>query len=254
MAWQVHAHFTAMLVGGLSSLMVQALHPRALAAVWDHSDFRHNLKGRLGRTAYFVAATTYGGRSMALQAIERVNTIHARAVGIDLQGQPYAANEPWLIRWVHLVEVTSFLAAFQHLSRTPLNLHACDRYIDEMSQVGQLLGATDLPKTLRDAEQALQDFQPELAFDARAQEILRVIVSYPADLMDKPFMAVVLQSAFDLMPDWALRLTHRTRACEPRRQFNRLALQLASEPVQWMLAQQGVAAVARQRVSSAAQV
>ena len=49
-AWRVHAHFTAMMVGGLSSLMVQALHPRALAAVWDHSNFRHNLRGRLGRT------------------------------------------------------------------------------------------------------------------------------------------------------------------------------------------------------------
>lgn len=66
--------------------MVQALHPRALAAVWDHSDFRHDLRGRLGRTAYFVAATTYGGRALAMRTIERVNTIHARAVGTDLQG------------------------------------------------------------------------------------------------------------------------------------------------------------------------
>jgi uncharacterized protein (DUF2236 family) len=62
MAWRVHAHFTAMMVGGLSSLIVQSLHPRALAAVWDHSDFRHKLKGRLGRNAYFVAATTMAAK------------------------------------------------------------------------------------------------------------------------------------------------------------------------------------------------
>jgi hypothetical protein len=66
----VHAHFVGMLVGGLSSLLLQALHPRALAAVWDHSNFRHNLKGRLGRTAYFVAITTYGGRDDAIKAMQ----------------------------------------------------------------------------------------------------------------------------------------------------------------------------------------
>ena len=253
MAWRVHAHFTAMMVGGLSSLMVQALHPRALAAVWDHSDFRNNLKGRLGRTAYFVAATTYGGREMALRTIERVNAIHARAVGTDLQGQPYAANEPWLIRWVHLVEVTSFLAAFQHLSRTPLRPEECDRYIAEMTQVGHLLGAVDLPTTLQASQQALQDFGHELAFDVRAQEILSIIESYPADPPDRPFMALVMRTAFDLMPDWAMQRIGRTRSCSPLQQAQRLALQLSAEPVQWMLGQQGVAAMALRRLQSAAQ-
>ncbi len=248
MAWRVHEHFTAMMAGGLSSLMVQALHPRALAAVWDHSNFRHNLKGRLGRTAYFVAATTYGGREMALRAIERVNAIHAQASGTDLQGQPYVANEPVLIRWVHLVEVSSFLAAFQHLSPKPLSLAECDRYIAEMSRVGQLLGAVDLPDSWRETEQALQDFRPALHFDARTREILQVIEGYPADLLDRPFMALVLQSAFDLMPAWALHMIGRRQRCEARRQATRLALQCAATPVQWMLDQQGVAATARRRI------
>ena len=248
MAWRVHEHFTAMMVGGLSSLMVQALHPRALAAVWDHSSFRHNLKGRLGRTAYFVAATTYGSRALALRAIERVNTIHALARGTDLQGQPYVANEPLLIRWVHLVEVSSFLAAFQHLSLRPLSPAQCDRYISEMTQVGHLLGAVDLPGSWRETEQALQEFRPALRFDARAREILQVIEAYPADLLDKPFMALALQAAFDIMPAWALQKVGRRQRCEVQRQATRLALQCAAEPVQWMLDRQGVAATARRRV------
>jgi uncharacterized protein (DUF2236 family) len=253
MAWRVHAHFSAMMVGGLSSLMVQALHPRALAAVWDHSDFRRNLRGRLGRTAYFVAATTYGGRQQAMRTIERVNAIHAHAVGTDLQGRPYAANEPALIRWVHLVEVTAFLAAFQHLSKKPLSPQECDRYIAEMTQIGHLLGAVDLPQTLQATEQALLDFQGELMFDTRAQEIMRVIQSYPADVVDRPFMVLVLQAAFDVMPDWALRLTGRCRSCAVQQQVTRLALRLGAEPVQWMLDQQGVAATARLRVQTHAQ-
>ena len=84
MVWRVHAHFTAMMVGGLSSLIVQALHPRALAAVWDHSQFRDKLKDRLSRTAFFVAATTYGSEAFAMKAIQRVNAIHSRITGTDL--------------------------------------------------------------------------------------------------------------------------------------------------------------------------
>jgi len=251
-AWQVHADFTVMMVGGLSSLIVQALHPRALAAVWDHSDFRHKLKERLGRTAFFVAATTYGGEALARQAIHRVNTIHANIRGIDLDGQPYVANEPALIRWVHLVEVTSFLGAYQHLAKQPLSPQACDQYIAEMAQVGHMLGAVDLPLTYAAAQAELLGFATALRFDARAQEILQVIQSYPVDLLDKPWMALILNCAFDLMPPWVLALIGRSPACALQQQATRLAVQLTAEPVQWMLNQQGVSAIARQRVQSGA--
>ena len=251
MAWRVHAHFTAMMVGGLSSLIMQSLHPRALAAVWDHSDFRHNLKGRLGRTAYFVAATTYGSQAMALNAIDRVNAIHAKIRGIDQKGQPYVANEPELIRWVHLVEATSFLAAYQHLAKQPLSPQDCDQYMSEMTQVGHLLGAIDLPVTYASTLAELRGFAQVLSFDARAQEILQVIQAYPADVLDKPWMALILKCAFDLMPPWVLALMGKSPACEVQKQATRFAVQLSAEPVQWMLNEQGVSAVARQRVRNA---
>ena len=247
-AWQVHADFAAMMVGGLSSLIVQSLHPRALAAVWDHSDFRHKLKERLGRTAHFVAATTYGSEAMALNAIRRVNTIHANIRGVDLQGQPYVANEPKLIRWVHLVEVTSFLAAYQHLAKQPLSAQACDHYISEMSRVGHLLGAVELPLTRAETQTELQAFANELSFDARAQEILKIIQAYPVDLLDKPWMALVLKCAFDIMPSWALDCMGHLPACAVQKHVTRLVVQRSAEPVQWMLNQQGVSAIARQRV------
>jgi len=250
-AWRVHAHFTAMMVGGLSSLIVQSLHPRALAAVWDHSDFRTKLKARLGRTAYFVAATTYGSQAMALKAIDRVNTIHANIRGTDLQGKPYVANEPELIRWVHLVEVASFLAAYQHLAKRPLLQHESDLYITEMTRVGHLLGAVDLPVTSASIQAELQGFAQALSFDARAQEILQVIQAYPADVFDKPWMMLILKCALDVMPPWVLALMGKSPACEIQKQATRLAVQLSAEPVQWMLDEQGVSAMARQRVRGA---
>jgi uncharacterized protein (DUF2236 family) len=247
-AWQVHANFTAMMVGGLSSLIVQSLHPRALAAVWDHSDFRHKLKERLGRTAYFVAATTYGSEAVALNAIRRVNTIHANIRGTDLQGQPYVANEPELIRWVHLVEVMSFLAAYQHLAKQPLSQQACDQYITEMARLGHMLGAVDLPLSYAATQDELRGFANVLSFDARAQEILQIIQAYPVDVLDKPWMALVLKCAFDVMPPWVLVLIGQSPSCAVQSQATRLAVQLSAEPVQWMLNQQGVSAIARQRV------
>jgi uncharacterized protein (DUF2236 family) len=42
-SWQVHGDFSSMLIGGISALMLQALHPLALAGVWDHSNFRQDM-------------------------------------------------------------------------------------------------------------------------------------------------------------------------------------------------------------------
>jgi uncharacterized protein (DUF2236 family) len=246
--WKVHANFTAMMVGGLSSLIVQSLHPRALSAVWDHSDFRNKLKDRLGRTAYFVAATTYGSEAMAKRAIDRVNAIHANIRGTDLQGNPYVANEPNLIRWVHLAEVSSFLSAYQHLSKRPLSPAECDQYMHEMRQIGHLLGAVDLPVTWQSTQDELAGHLSELRFDERAKEILKVVENYPTELLDQPFMSLILKAAFDVMPSWVTQLIEKQPTCALQTQVTKFALVLSSEPVQWMLDRQGVCAVSRSRV------
>jgi uncharacterized protein (DUF2236 family) len=247
--WKVHADFSAMMVGGLSSLMIQALHPRALAAVWDHSNFREQLKARLGRTALFVASTTYGGVELATQSIQRVNAIHAKIEGLDLKGQPYKANEPDLLRWVHLIETVSFLNAYQHLALRPLSVADCNQYVVEMNKVGEMLGAVNLPTTLQDVQHAIGQYEPVLTFDHRTRETLESIENYSVGVTEKPFFALILQSSFDIMPQWLLgKIQRSTDGCL---QINarRLALQLASQPVQWMLDEQGVCAVAKTRMA-----
>ena len=247
--WKVHADFSAMMVGGLSSLMIQALHPRALAAVWDHSNFRSQLKARLGRTALFVASTTYGGTELATQSIQRVNAIHAKIEGIDLQGQPYKANEPDLLRWVHLIETVSFLNAYQHLALRPLSIADCNRYVMEMNKVGEMLGAVNLPTTLQDVQHAIGQYEPLLNFDHRTRETLQSIENYSVGLTEKPFFALILQSSFDIMPHWLLEKMQRSTDGCLQINARRLALQLASQPVQWMLDEQGVCAVAKARMA-----
>lgn len=250
-AWQVHAHFVAMMTGGLSSLLLQALHPRALAAVWDHSSFRTQLQARLGRTAFFVATTTYGGTAAALHAIERVNRIHANIRGTLPDGSPYVANEPELIRWVHLGETTSFLRAYQDLSLQPLSAPRQDQYFAEMAQVGQRLGATHLPTTRHQALAQLQDYRPDLRVDERTREIIRLVENYPCAPLDRPLVTLIVRSAFQMLPDWALSLLERPRSCALEQQAVRTALQGIGASLAWAFQDTGVAAMARQRIRQA---
>ncbi len=80
-AWRVHGDVTSMMVGGVAGLLLQMLHPAVLAGVWDHSAFRTDMRGRLRRTARFIALTTYGGPGEAEAAIGRVRRIHDRVRG-----------------------------------------------------------------------------------------------------------------------------------------------------------------------------
>jgi uncharacterized protein (DUF2236 family) len=88
--WKVHGDFTTMMVGGIAALFLQMLHPGALAGVWDHSDFRRNMLGRLKRTAGFIAGTTYGDCAEAQGYIDRVRRVHETVVGCGPTASPTA--------------------------------------------------------------------------------------------------------------------------------------------------------------------
>ena len=110
--WRVHGH-RSMLVGGLRALLVQALHPLAMAGVAEHSSYRTDPLGRLARTGRFVATTTYGTTDAAERAIAGVQAVHGRVRGVALDGRRYDASDPALLSWVHNVEVESFLTAYR---------------------------------------------------------------------------------------------------------------------------------------------
>ncbi|MGB3712679.1 MAG: oxygenase MpaB family protein, partial [Erythrobacter sp.] len=108
----VHADLVGMMTGGIRGLLLQMLHPHALQGVLDHSNFRADMHGRLRRTARFIAVTTFGDRDAAMQAIDRVNRIHAKVGGELPDGTRYEATNPRTLAWVHVVEAQSFLAGY----------------------------------------------------------------------------------------------------------------------------------------------
>ena len=206
-AWRVHGDITSMLVGGISSLLLQMLHPAVLAGVWDHSNFRTGMHGRLRRTARFIALTTYGGREEAEAVIARVRHIHDRLGGILPDGKPYAANDPALLAWVHVTEAISFLNAWRRYVEPGMPLAEQDRYFAEMAQVARALGAAPVPFDRAGARRLVDAYRPQLRTDARTREVRDVVLKgAQADLLAAGLQALGNQAAIDLLPDWARRM------------------------------------------------
>ena len=203
-SWQVHGDFTSMLIGGISALMLQALHPLALAGVWDHSNFRQDMLGRLRRTGQFISGTTFGSTRDANWLIEKVRTIHLQVTGTGLDGRPYAASDPELLTWVHVAEVSNFLAAHIRYRNPHLSAADQDQYYDEIALVAERLGATNVPRSRQQIADYLERVRPQLLCDERSHEVMRLLLNAPApSLLAKPFGALMMQAGIDLLPDWA---------------------------------------------------
>ena len=124
--WRVHAD-ASMFVGGIRALLLQSLHPRAMAAVSQHSGFRGVPWGRLQRTSAFLATTTYGTVPAAERMITAIKRIHSRIEGHTADGLPYRADEPELLAWVHVAEIDSFLTTHDQFGASPLSATERDR-------------------------------------------------------------------------------------------------------------------------------
>jgi uncharacterized protein (DUF2236 family) len=206
-AWRVNGDVTSMMVGGIAGLLLQMLHPAVLAGVWDHSNFRADMHGRLRRTARFIALTTYGGRAEAEAVIARVHAIHEQVRGVLPDGTPYAANDPSLLAWVHLTETTSFLNAWIRYAEPDMSTADQDRYFAEMARVAEALGADPIPRTRSEARQLMDTMQPLMRCDARTREVAQIVLAgRPPNRMAGPLQALTIQAGIDLLPPWARRM------------------------------------------------
>ncbi len=205
----IHADVTTMMIGGISALLLQMLHPAALAGVWDFSNFRQDMGGRLRRTAAFIAVTTYGSAAEAESAIARVRRIHSHVEGHLPDGAPYRANDPQLLAFVGVTEAVSFLNAWIRY-RDPLMLtRDQDRYFAEMAEVSRRLGAEDVPETRRAAEAWLHAIRPRLKVDDRTREVASLLLSQVDRASPMaPAHRLMLEAGVDLLPGWARRM-HR---------------------------------------------
>lgn len=200
---RVHAD-ASMFVGGLRALLLQSLHPLAMAGVAEHSDYRGDPWGRLQRTSTFLAVTTFGPAADAQRAVDKVRGIHRRVSGVAPDGRPYAAGDPHLLEWVHIAEVDSFLLAHQLYGAHPLDQSGRDEYVADTARVATALGVIDPPRTERELAERIEAFRPELTSTQSAREAARyLLLTPPLPVVARAPYGLLAATSVAMLPPWA---------------------------------------------------
>jgi uncharacterized protein (DUF2236 family) len=200
---RVHAD-ASMFVGGLRALLLQSLHPLAMAGVAEHSDYRGDPWGRLQRTSTFLAVTTFGPAADAQRAVDRVRGIHQRVRGTAPDGRRYHASDPHLLEWVHIAEVDSFLLAHQFYGAAPLDQSGRDSYIADTARVATALGVPDPPLTEGELRERIEAFRPELSGTPVAREAARfLLLTPPLPMMARAPYGLLAATSVSMLPGWA---------------------------------------------------
>ncbi|MBH5323090.1 oxygenase MpaB family protein [Aurantiacibacter sediminis] len=199
----VHADLVGMMIGGMSALLLQMLHPHALQGVLDFSNFRADMHGRLRRTARFIAVTTYGHRDDAEAAIERVNRIHSKVRGTLPDGSAYEATNPRTLAWVHVTEALMFLEAWLVHVRPEMPLSEQDEYFRQFALIARKLGADPVPESKAEAQEVFRTLRSDLRATPQAREVAELVLEHRpqgATGTIQPFMA---NAAVSLLPPFA---------------------------------------------------
>jgi uncharacterized protein (DUF2236 family) len=211
--WRVHAD-PVLWVAGLRALLLQAVHPAAMAGVLQHSDFREDPWGRLVRTANYVGVVSFGSTDEVERIGRRVRGLHATVRGDDAAtGVSYRASDPHLLRWVHCCEVESFLTTYQRAGGG-LSAADVDRYYAEQTRAAAVVGLdpADVPANAAEMAAYFDRIRPELAVDRRARRVAGYVVRPPMPTWvavatpARPAWAGVAGLAVALLPRWARRL------------------------------------------------
>jgi uncharacterized protein (DUF2236 family) len=207
-AWRVSTDLASP-VAGLRSLLMQALHPLAMAGVDQHSGWRRDPVGRLAATSAYLVTVTFGERAVAEQAAARVRRIHDHVRGTDaVTGRRYAAGDPALLLWVHAAQVESVLAAGS-LVGTALSAADSDRYVAEMVAAAELVGVPRplVPASVAELERYVASVRPGLSCTPAAAESMAYLLDPPG--LDEEVAEIwqdVRDAAIAVLPEWARQM------------------------------------------------
>jgi uncharacterized protein (DUF2236 family) len=201
-AWTVHAGLGT-LIAGIRALLIQALHPGAMAGVHDFSRYRDDPTGRLNGTVRWIICVTYGSREQADRETARVGRFHAKVSGsYEASDGPkrYSASDSDLLEWVHLAFTDAFLGAHERWGG-PIPGGA-DAYVREWAQAGTLMRVTDPPTTAAELRRRLDGYlaRGELRRDERVDEVVRFLKSAPFPGLMRPAYRVLFAAAVASIP------------------------------------------------------
>jgi uncharacterized protein (DUF2236 family) len=210
--WRLHAE-PVLWMAGFRALLLQTLHPRALAGVLQNSNFRSDPWGRLFRTARFYGDVVYGSTDAARRAGARVRGLHSRMSAVDPgTGEAFRVDDPELLLWVYVTATESFCSTAVRGGLALTDDEIC-RYYDEQRRVAELVGLDpdSVPATPADIDAYYERMRPELRADADARATARYLAvpALPWRLgwtPVRPLWIGVAAYGFSLLPPWARRL------------------------------------------------
>lgn len=250
--WDVHAHPAGMLTGGFSALMLQSLHPLAMAGVAEHSDYRADPLGRLSRTARYVTMTAFGSTADAEAQIAKVRKVHTFVHGVLPDGTAYSAEDPELLTWVHIAEIRCFLAGYKVFGDRKLTPEDRDRYVAETALLARRLGALEVPSTEAEMEAYLARMRPQLHPTPAAVEAVGFLRAFGRNPIERAATRILMNGGISLLPGWARAQLGIRRPAPIRRLFDRPAVRLLNAVLVWACGPSEVAAAARARAGATA--
>jgi uncharacterized protein (DUF2236 family) len=239
--WQLHAD-PAMWVAGIASLYLQALHPRAVAAVVQNSNFQEDPLGRLLRTADFVGTVSYGSTDEVERAAARVRGVHRTLRAKDTNGRSFRIDDPELLLWVHCAEVHSFVTVLRRAGYRLTDAQV-DRYYAEQRRTAALVGLheDEVPGSAREMTDYFVAVLPELRRSADSEVVYRFLHRPPVDgalrLSLGAYEPLLGHLAYSVLPPWAIALHgHRPypeAAATALLKAVRTAALLVPAPIRW---------------------
>ncbi len=199
--WRVHQD-ASMLIGGIRALLLQTMHPLAMAGVAQHSAYKDDPFGRLRRTSRYVGDVSFAPTEEALAAIALVKRVHGRVRGTAPDGRAYSANDAHLLAWVHHALVDSFLRSYQQYGSEALCVEDADQYVLEQSTLAELIGAVSPPPARSVAELRLwlRAIRPEMNSTREARDAAFFLLSVPMPATMAVPYGVLLSAAIGLLP------------------------------------------------------
>lgn len=207
--WHVNGGIPV-IVAGVRALLMQTLHPGAMAGVHEHSRYSEDPLGRLAGTVRWVVTTTFGSTDAVGSETNRVSRLHDRVTGEYEPGatpqapKRYSAKDQDLVAWVHVVFTDAFLAAHRQWGDDiPTNTpgeSGEDRYVREWAEAGRLMGLDAPPTSRAELDAMLDDFAPVLRADDRVKKALEFLTKPPLPPMARLPYKILVGGAIATIP------------------------------------------------------
>lgn len=200
LSWQVFKNPVAAFVGGIAAVLLELAEPRVRTGVWEHTSFRTDPLSRMKRTGNASIVTVYGSRADAEKMIANICKMHERIHGVTPAGQPYRANDPVLLDWVHVTASYGFLEAYNAFVR-PISHAEKDGFYANGIAAASLYGAIGAPHSESERVQQFDKMMPLLEPSPIIFEFLNIlertkILPFPLHWMQK----TLIRASIDILP------------------------------------------------------